>query len=89
MSEQVLEGTWEEIAAHADEFAGKRLRVTMIEEARHPNYAMFEALRKAAELQAGMRFTDGSDTQKMLREARAGGMYGYKPYTIEHVLGDE
>ncbi len=79
MSEHVLEGTWEEIASHADEFTGKRLRVTVIEEAPQPNYAMLEAMRIAAELQAGMRFTDGSDTQKMLREARAGGMYGYDP----------
>ena len=79
MSEQVLEGTWEEIASHADEFVGKRLRVTVVEEAPPPNYAMLEVMRKAAELQAGMRFTDGSDTQKMLREARAGGMYGYDP----------
>ena len=27
MAQQVLEGTWEEIAARADELAGKRLRV--------------------------------------------------------------
>lgn len=33
MLEQVLEGTWEEIAHHADELAGKRVRLTVVEEA--------------------------------------------------------
>lgn len=86
MSEQILEGTWEEIAAHADEFAGKKLRVTVIEEmpAPQPNYAMLEVMRRVAEMQKGMRFTDGSNTQQLLRQARAGGMYGYKPDATEY-----
>ncbi len=76
MAEQILEGTWEEIAAHAEEFAGKRLRLTVIETAPQPNHAMLEAIRRAAELQQAMRFTSGEDTQRLLREARAGKMYG-------------
>jgi hypothetical protein len=30
MAEQVLEGTWEEIARQADQFAGKRVRLTVL-----------------------------------------------------------
>ena len=29
--EQIIEGTWEEIAARADELRGKKLRVTVLE----------------------------------------------------------
>jgi hypothetical protein len=32
MSPIVLEGTWEEIVGRADELAGKRVRLTVIEE---------------------------------------------------------
>ncbi|NOT64336.1 MAG: hypothetical protein HOP19_29310 [Acidobacteria bacterium] len=104
MLEQVYEGTWEDLAAHADEFEGKHLRLTVVEDtprqnyqmlevmrriaerdkdrpltSPEPNYAMLEVLRQTEELQQGMRFTDGSDTQRLLREARAGGMYGDEP----------
>ena len=82
MDEQVYEGTWEEVAAHAEDFAGKHVRLTVVDETPskpEPNYGMLEALRRAEEIQRGMRFTDGSDTQRLLREARAGGMYGYEP----------
>lgn len=30
MSQQVLEGTWEEIVQHADELSGKRVRLTVL-----------------------------------------------------------
>ena len=82
MLEQVYEGTWEELASHADEFEGKQLRLTVVEDtppAPQPNYAMLEVLRQTEALQREMRFTNGSDTQRLLREARAGGMYGYEP----------
>lgn len=82
MDEQVFEGTWEEVATHANEFAGKHVRLTVVEEtppAPQPNYAMLELLRRTEELQRDMPFTDGSDTQRLLREARAGAMYGYEP----------
>ena len=82
MTEQVLEGTWEELATHANEFVGKYLRLTVVEDLPPPplpNYAALEVLRQTKEMQQGMRFTDGSDTQRLLREARAGGMYGYEP----------
>jgi hypothetical protein len=37
------------------------------------------ALRDVAILQEGMRETSGEDTQRHLREARAGGMHGLDP----------
>ena len=73
----VLEGTWEEIAEHAPEFNGRRLRVTIIDEQKpQPNQKALEIMRRIKELQKDMRFTDGSKTQEMLRAARSGGMFG-------------
>lgn len=82
IDEHVYEGTWEEVAAHAEDFAGKHVRLTVVEEAPpkpEPNHALLELLHQTEELQRGMRFTDGSDTQRLLREARSGAMYGYEP----------
>ncbi len=36
MALEVLEGTWEEIAQHAAEFSGKRVRLTVIEPQAQP-----------------------------------------------------
>lgn len=93
MAAHVLEGTWEEIAAHADELAGKRLRVIVETDAAEavetpnvgppnvgpPNEQMLGILRDIAERQKGRRFTSGEDTQKLIRQARNGGMYGLEP----------
>ncbi len=77
MATTVLEGTWEEIAKHAKEFGGRRLRVTILEEQKpQPNQKMREIMKKVKEKQKNMRFTDGSKTQEMLRAARDGGMFG-------------
>ena len=77
METLVLEGTWEEIAKHAPEFTGRRLRVTVLEEQKpQPNQKAAEIMKRVRELQKGMRFTDGSKTQEMLRAARNGGMFG-------------
>jgi 3'-phosphoadenosine 5'-phosphosulfate sulfotransferase (PAPS reductase)/FAD synthetase len=77
MATTVLEGTWEEIAKHAEEFGGRRLRVTILEEQKpQPNQKMREIMKKVKEKQKDMRFTDGSKTQEMLRAARDGGMFG-------------
>ena len=93
MATQVLEGTWEEIAAHADELAGKRLRVIVETDAPEavdspnvgppnvgpPNEQMLGILRDIAERQKGRRYTSGEDTQELIRQARNGGMYGIEP----------
>lgn len=44
-----------------------------------PNEGMLAALAEIAELNKGRPFSDGSNTQRLLREARAGAMYGYDP----------
>jgi len=93
MAQQVLEGTWEEIATHADELAGKRLKVIVETDAPEavepsnmgppsmgpPNEQMLGILRDIAERQKGRRFTSGEDTQELIRQARNGGMYGLEP----------
>ena len=43
MAEQVLEGTWEEIARHADELSGKKVRLIVIGES-PPKRPLSEAL---------------------------------------------
>ena len=78
MSQQILEGPWEEILDRADEFSGKRVRVMVLGEERQTpsNEAMLAALREVAAIQDGMRLTSGEDSDTLLREAREGGMYG-------------
>ncbi len=89
MAQQVLEGTWEEIAAHADEFVGLRLKVLVQEVAEAdevpnigppnlgpPNEAALRMLQKLEERQQGRRYTSGAGTQDLTRQARNGGRYG-------------
>lgn len=49
------------------------------EKAPQPNDAKLTALQRIAERQAKRPFTKSADTLKMLREARAGAMWGYEP----------
>ena len=80
METLVLEGTWEEIKQHEPEFNGRRLRVTVLEEEHkpQPNWKAMEIMRQIEERQKGMRLTDGSKTQEILRRGRAGEMFGYE-----------
>jgi hypothetical protein len=48
-----------------------------------PNEGMLAALRLIAERQYGQRYTDASDTDRMLREGRAGAMWGQEPMQSE------
>lgn len=80
MAALVLEGTWEDIAAHTDELAGKRLMVIVEADAKTavvmPNFAMLNAMREADEIQQGMNPNPDSDGVAILREGRQGAMYG-------------
>ncbi len=87
MNTTVLEGTWEEIQQHSSLFRGHRLRVSILDEEsetsasensikREPNNQMLAVIRKAKAARKNMRLTDGSQTQKILREGRDGGMFG-------------
>jgi len=44
-----------------------------------PNYAMLESLRRISERSKDTPYTSGEDTQRILREGRAGAMWGYEP----------
>lgn len=44
-----------------------------------PNRGMLEVMRRIAERNQGKPLTSGADTLKILREARAGAMFGYEP----------
>jgi hypothetical protein len=91
VQQQVLEGTWEEIARHAEELKGRRVRLTVLTEGDaekrqgegpRPNEAMLQAMREAEEIQRGMNpkpVPPGLDAVSLIREARRGAMYGYDP----------
>jgi hypothetical protein len=83
METRVLEGTWEEITRQASRFAGRKVRVTILEdepdEKPKPNLAMLEALRKVKERQKNMRETGGESSVDIIRRGRAGEIFGYEP----------
>ena len=83
MATQTLEGTWEEIAARADELGGKHVKVSietdLPQTAVVPNLKMLEAMRAADEIQRGMNPKPGSDGVAIIRDGRRGDMYGDGP----------
>ncbi|CAN5259482.1 hypothetical protein BH20ACI1_BH20ACI1_12990 [soil metagenome] len=82
METQVLEGTWEEIARQASRFAGRKVRVTILEdepdEKPKPNEKALAAIRRVAERQKNMRETGGESSVDIIRRGRAGEMFGYE-----------
>lgn len=69
-----LEGTWEEIATHAPEFSGHRLRVTVLPEGGGPSDPRLDFLQ---EIEERSRFMDPKpDSRDLPREGREGAMYG-------------
>ena len=79
----IFEGMWEEIIMrNAAQLAGRKVRVYIeIEDEKGtsafpPNEKALVALRQIAKMQEGMRETDGLQTDRILRDGRAGGMYG-------------
>ena len=81
MTPQVLEGSWEDILRHADALTGRHVTLTVWPDTTPaaPNEGMLTALREIAQRQQGQRHTSGEHTQTLLRQARAGGMYGLEP----------
>ena len=78
MTTQTLEGTWEDVARHAPELMGRRVRFTILEEETpQPNEAMLTALRKIAGRSKNMPVSSGAETLNILREGRDGKMFGY------------
>jgi hypothetical protein len=79
MGRGVIEGTWEEVSRHAGELAGKRVRVTVLEEVERarPNDQMLTALAKVRARAMEMPYSGSTEESiKMLREGRAGKMFG-------------
>lgn len=69
-----LEGTWEEITAHAPEFSGHRLRVTVLPVGSGPSDSRLDFLQ---EIEERSRFINPKlDSHDLLREGREGAMYG-------------
>ena len=87
MPPQVLEGQWEDLVSrNGARLKGRRVRITVDPDhteagdgAFPPNRQALAMLRDLAALQQGMRESDGSQTDRLLREARAGGLYGHEP----------
>jgi hypothetical protein len=81
-----FEGTWEEIAAHAPELAGRKVRLVVLQPEQRPamgDLAHADVETKLAVLRQiecrsrGMR--PKPDARDYLREGRAGAMFGYEP----------
>jgi hypothetical protein len=86
MKESIIEGTWDEIASHADDLRRfPKLKLIVPEEPEDtdvpvtPNQKMLDILAELRDRQKGRRYTSSADTDRLLREARAGGMYGLTP----------
>lgn len=82
--QEVIEGTWKEVSELAQNLPEEQpVRLTILTTKEtlpaHANVAMLSALREISKIQEGMKPTPSGDTQKLLREARGGGMYGYEP----------
>jgi hypothetical protein len=87
MKSSVIEGTWDELAKHADELRRYPKLTLIVPEAEEPapavNQGMLDALREITERQRGRRSTSPDNTDRWLREARDGGMYGLGPTSDE------
>ena len=91
MTQHIHEGTPQQLAAWLRQLPNqKRYRLVAVEEAEieaeapsslqvKPNEGMIAALREITARQSGRRHTDGSETDRLLREARAGAMWGQEP----------
>jgi len=89
MAQQIMEGTPQQLMAALGKLSPrKRYRIVELEtldSADIPapktpvNAGMIAALQEISERGKGQRHTDGSQTDSILREGRAGAMWGDKP----------
>lgn len=78
--ETVRQGTGEELAKYLLQHRESRFRlIELVEEdeqpARAPNTELLTMLQEIAKMKAGMKPTDGDESDRLLEEARAGAMY--------------
>ena len=78
-------GEWEDIAAHAEEFSGKKVGIRVLPESdpdpepeEMPQLSLSEMMAEVDRIQEGMEAIEDDDTLKEIREARSGKMYGYR-----------
>lgn len=83
MAQAQIEGTSIELALYMAQHPNQRFRLTALtseDEAGHaPNEEVLAMLRDVGAMKAGMQATDGAETDRFLKEARAGAMYGDLP----------
>ena len=83
MKSSVIEGTWDKLAAHAEDLRRYPKLTLIVPESEEPapavNQRMLDALNEIAEHQKGRPHTSPADTDRLIRQARAGGMYGLEP----------
>jgi hypothetical protein len=79
MSQRIHEGTPKELAPYLAENPTTRFRLIELdneeEQVVTPNNDVLTMLREIAIMKATMKPTDGAETDRLLREARAGAMY--------------
>lgn len=69
-----IEGTWEEIAAHALELGERRLRLTLLPESSIQEDPRLDFVKEIDE--RSQQMNPKLDTRDWLREGREGAMYG-------------
>jgi hypothetical protein len=82
-SQLLFEGTWEELAAHAEELRHfKKLRLSAVPDEQTPeatpippNERGLAILRQIAQHQQGRVSSSGEQTNRFIREGREGAMY--------------
>ena len=85
MAQQILEGTWKEVSEKAQDLPGEqpvRLTILHAEETlpARPNEEMLSVIKRTSERLKDMPVRGSTEeTLKMIREARAGKMWGYEP----------
>src|SRR5947208_10397190 len=76
----VIEGSWDQLAARADELRKhRRLKLIVPDsegESKCPNQGMLDALTRIAERQKDRAESTAEHTDRLIRDARSGQMYG-------------
>ena len=80
---RVYEGTPEQLVQHLNRLPNTvKYKMTVTQDEANtvaPNEHALSMLRDIARMKEGMKETDGSETDLLLREARSGAMFGVKP----------
>lgn len=79
MAPPQMEGTPSELAPYLAQHANQRFRLIALtsegDTTAEPNEDVLTMLRDISQMKAGMSATDAAETDRLLREARAGAMY--------------